>query len=103
MPPLTLPLNYRGHTFVEKVVYGEVAIEMACPCPRHRRGCRKQRGRLRRQTALCGEWEPIAFLLAWGDVGYAMEGPGHNRAPVPDAAVLAWYDTLVKDLGANAE
>jgi hypothetical protein len=102
MPALTFPLQYRGHTFVAKVVYGKPAIEMACPCAHHRKGCRKQRGRRRAQTSLCGEWEPVAFLLAWADVGAGVDRAGHNKAPVAEAAVLAWHDTLVNDFGASA-
>ena len=69
MPPLVLPYFYDDLCFSQTISFDHVNVTVKCPLAGKGPGCHGQCGKLRgtglKQTATHGEWEPIAFLLAW--------------------------------------
>ena len=54
-------------------------------CTTHAR-CAKRRGRGLAQTRRHGEWEPVAFLVAWQQCARPGETPKQHRESIPTAA-----------------
>ena len=69
MPSLTLPFLYYDLRFSETVSFDHLNVTVKCPLQGKAPGCHGQcsklRGRGLKQTERHGEWEPVAFLLAW--------------------------------------
>ena len=63
LPALALPYYYGGLTFDIGRGFGKPSVVVKCPGGHY--GCRKHRGVAKKQTSVFGEWETIAFLLAW--------------------------------------
>jgi hypothetical protein len=65
MPALELPVRFDGHTYESHRSFTHPALKVKCPCAAHGASCMKVRLRGVAQTSKYGDWEPVAFLVAW--------------------------------------
>ena len=88
MPPLRLPMNHDGVRFAAYRSFTHESVKCAC-YHRHPGSCGKIRGRGGAQTVRYGEWEPIAYLLAWSRAGdRAVDKSSHINEVTPSGAGL---------------
>ena len=92
LPPLVLPFVFGGLVFSHARAFDKDCITVKCP---DHAVCSKWRGRGVRQTARFGEYETIAFLMAWQRKGDAPgPDPKHSKANVTAPEVAACFDEL---------
>ena len=107
MPALVLPVLFDGVRFSSDVFEhltdpARSHERMVVVCSTHP-ACRKRRGVGALQTSRHGQWEPVAFLLAWSRMGasFAETGP-HVHASPSAAQVFECYTELHALLGRRA-
>ena len=98
MPPLTLPLitlgvTFRNDPFTHREHSTRSHRRIIASCLYHGSACKKKRGRGPNQVNRFGEWEPIAFGLAWSRGGSDFSRGRHVPwEPSVDEVSRAFFD-----------
>ena len=96
LPPLFLPCVVGGFRFESVWNFDKPGIKVMCPA---HHACSKVRGLGERQTARHGDWESVAFGVAWARLGPEGAYPTANAhlhcPPISQEAVDAVYAEMV--------
>ena len=95
MPALRLPLVYAGVQFSASRAFDKDGVTVKCE---QHKNCKKWRGLIPANTSVHGDWEAIAFLLAWlreGEKYAGKEASPHVTGPIRPVLVERAYNELL--------